>query len=83
MNTGETTETTGVLIESHNSSTIETTKFIPTLHELFVTFKNGATYMYNDFSKTDYDEFMNAESKGVHFGRVIRKNFTATKLEDI
>jgi hypothetical protein len=83
MNTEETTETTGVLIESHNSSIIETTKFVPNEQELFVSFKNGATYVYTEFSQADYDEFMNAESKGVHFGRVIRKNFTATKLEDI
>ena len=82
MNTEETTEKQGVLIETHNSSTIDTTKFVPNENELFVSFKNGATYVYNDFTQSDYDEFMAAESKGVHFGRVIRKTFTYTKLEE-
>ena len=82
MNTKETTQIPGFILESHNSSTIETTKFVPNEQELFVSFKNGATYIYNDFTQSDYDEFMAAESKGVHLGRVIKRNFEFTKLED-
>ena len=82
MNTEETSETTGILTEFHNSSIIETTSYHKNDSKLFVTFKTGATYEYVEFKDSDYEEFMNAESKGVHFGRVIRKNFTATKVED-
>jgi len=71
-----------IFTETHNSSTIDKTTYIPIVSELTVTFKNGASYMYPEFSQADYDDFMNSESKGSYFGKVIRKNFTATKLEN-
>lgn len=47
---------------------------------LFVRFKNGGHYSYENVSKELYEELMKAESKGKFFHANIRAKHKATKL---
>lgn len=50
--------------------------------KLFVTFKSGPTYIYEQFTEGDFEEFKNSESKGSHFNKKIKGSFECNKLEE-
>ena len=69
-------------IKTHEgSSTVHTTKYVFPEKELFVTFNNGATYVYTSVPEATYQEFMESESKGRFFSQNISREFEYTKLE--
>jgi hypothetical protein len=49
--------------------------------ELFVTFKNGSTYKYEDVPKNRYEQLMNCESIGKYFGEMIKNVYEFTKIK--
>lgn len=62
------------------SSNIEKVGFDKEDQLLEITFKSGGTYWYQLFSESDMAEFMNADSKGKHFHRFIKKQFSCIKV---
>lgn len=48
---------------------------------LRVRFKNGAEYDYSGVSADSFNEFLNAESVGAHFGKNIRGAYEYSKVE--
>lgn len=46
-----------------------------------VTFKSGKRYRYRNVSPQVFQDFMDADSKGSHFARVIRSQFEGEAVE--
>lgn len=49
-------------------------------HILYLRFRGGDVYRYFQFSQDDYEQFVNAESKGRHFLSNIRNCFSYERL---
>jgi hypothetical protein len=49
---------------------------------LVVEFKNGAEYSYKGINKSEYESFLNAESKGKHFIAEIRDKKEYSRNDD-
>ena len=47
---------------------------------LYLRFQSGDVYRYFDFSSDDYQQFLNAESKGRHFLSTIRNCFSYERM---
>jgi len=50
-----------------NSSLIEGSVYNEEAQELFIEFKNGGKYTFQEVSQKEYDDFCAAESQGVFF----------------
>jgi hypothetical protein len=48
---------------------------------LYVEFKGGKTFSYEDVSETKYHEFINSNSVGSFFARNIRNNHKASEVK--
>ncbi len=63
-----------------DSSLIKASVYHTEKRELWLKFKNGTSYVYEDVSYEEYNDFFMAESKGSHFAKHIKvKKYT--KLE--
>jgi hypothetical protein len=49
---------------------------------LFVRFKNGSLYSYEDVPKHLFDELLNSESKGKFFTNNIKKDYVFKKVTE-
>lgn len=49
-------------------------------HILYLRFRGGDVYRYFQFSPDDYQQFVNAESKGRHFLSNIRNCFSYERM---
>lgn len=47
---------------------------------MFIEFKNGICYAYQNVSYSHFQALINAESVGQHFNRWVKPNFNYTKL---
>ena len=56
-----------------SSSNIEAIGFDPALDELYVRFLKGGTYIYSNVSQYQFDEFVNAGSKGQWLDQNVKK----------
>lgn len=74
-----------VVIENllHDSSNILKTSYNHQTLQLFVTFKNGGVYYYNDVQPKTYLGLTEAESVGKYLNSVIKKDHTAVKMGSI
>lgn len=63
-----------VELTSVTSSTIDAFGYDPSLSELYVQFKSGATYTYSGVSESVYSELCEAES----FGKFLNSNIKGT-----
>lgn len=50
---------------------------------LYITFKRGDTYKYDEVSLDVYNQMVEASSVGKFFIANVRDNFTATKVESV
>lgn len=48
--------------------------------KIFIQFKNGVSYIYNDVKKQDIDEMNEAESIGKFMASLARKKYAFTKV---
>lgn len=48
---------------------------------LYVMFKSGGIYMYEDVDQSTYDDFISAESRGRYFAKVIKPNFSFIRIK--
>ena len=62
------------MMERVISSFIDQIGYDDTTEELFVRFKSGSTYKYDNIAEDVYDEFMDAISKGFFFNMNIKNN---------
>lgn len=56
------------------SSTVSQVAFNGRTRELLIIFNSGRTYAYSEVTEETFKEFLNADSKGTFFNRVIRKH---------
>ncbi len=49
-------------------------------HTLYLRFRSGEVYRYFEFPAEQYQDFLNAESRGRHFLRHIRHQFRYERL---
>lgn len=49
---------------------------------LFVRFKSGGLYTYNNFEKQTFDEFLNAKSIGAYFSKNIRNHYPTLLVQE-
>lgn len=47
---------------------------------LYVTFKNGSTFKYEDVPKSKYDKLLNSSSIGSYFIKNIKNNYSYSKI---
>lgn len=57
---------------NHKSSLIEKTEFNKETGVLKVKFTSGASYKYQILNQSDYDNFINSESRGKGFNQHIK-----------
>ena len=74
------TEKDGVVTANYDSTNILASKWNG--KDLTVIFKHGASYTYNDVTKTDYARFELAESQGAVLNSKI-KSYSYTKNDDV
>ena len=70
---------------TYESSTIDSSTYDFKTLELFVAFKSGTTYLYNNVSHLVYAEFRDSESQGKALNSLIKQNddISFEKLEDV
>lgn len=56
------------------SSTLSSSSYDYNRKELFITFKTGHTYLYKNVPKDLYNDFINSESHGSSFSKLIKNN---------
>jgi hypothetical protein len=61
-------------MEYVDSTGVEAIGFDSAARELWVQFKDGKTYVYSDVPEEVHTEFMQADSKGSYFNRVVKPN---------
>lgn len=49
--------------------------------ELFITFKNGSTFKYEDVPKVIYNNLMDSDSKGRYLNMYVKNIYTSTKIK--
>jgi hypothetical protein len=62
------------------SSNIASIGYHPKLKRLFVEFKSGGVYAYEDVAETVFHEFKGAKSAGGHFHGHVRGKYKERKL---
>lgn len=72
------TNTNGVIIEGilHNSSNVLKTSYNYNTKQLYVTFKKGDVYYYNNVESTTYEALKIAESVGTFINKSIKPQHT-------
>lgn len=63
------------------SSNIDAVGYDAEAKQLFILFKNGTSYRYDDVGYTVYDQLIKAESVGKTFNQFVKPNYSFTKLE--
>lgn len=64
-----------------SSSNLISVGYDPNSKTLEVEFREGRLYRYDQVPQRAYDDLMNAQSKGSHFHRHIRDNYSTTRLK--
>jgi hypothetical protein len=68
-------ETSELIVEAYYDSTnIIKSIFLPAKKSLFIIFKKGIVYSYQNIDEELYAEFENSKSQGVFFNEKIKKN---------
>lgn len=60
------------LLQTPESSSLKALRFSPDTDELYVKFKSGAVYRYEDVTMEEFAELTLAESRGKWFAQNIR-----------
>lgn len=68
-----------IIMQPVISSNIKAVGFSEKDKTMRVMFLNGGTYDAEGATKTDFDTFLAAKSKGVHFNKVLKKAFVWKK----
>lgn len=63
------------------SSQISYIGYEPEQSDLFITFKNGSTYMYKDVPKYMFDNLKGAKSVGEYFSNFIKNSYEFVKVK--
>jgi hypothetical protein len=63
-----------------NSSTITRVGYDENAQELYVEFKNGGLYLYQNVGSVEYDSFIHAPSLGQYLHYNIKPVYPCTKL---
>jgi hypothetical protein len=58
-----------------DSSSIEAIRYDSDNTELYVQFISGATYVYSNVDESTVAEFLDADSKGSYFNRIIKPSY--------
>ena len=62
------------------SSNLEEVGYDSGMSKLYVTFKSGSTYSYDDVEKQTFETLLEAPSKGSYFYWSIRMSYNYTKI---
>ena len=60
------------VMQGVNSSNIESVGYDDATEKMRVRFRNGKLYEYDGVSRSVYDEFLDSDSPGSYFARIIR-----------
>ena len=66
---------TNVIMTEVTSSNIQSIGYDDEVKSLYVTFKGGKTYEYENVPASVYDELSEAESVGKYFNQFIKNNY--------
>lgn len=69
-----------IVVASSNIEAIGHTENVDKKETLFIRFKNGSCYEYQDVPLKIYTDFLNSESKGRYFHQHISGQYSFTKL---
>ncbi len=69
-----------MVLEKVTSSTIDSIGYEPSSQMLFIRFKTGSIYGYEQVPVEDYDNLLNSASKGVFFSQNIRGRYNYIKI---
>jgi len=69
-----------LLVNYHNSSTIELSTFDDTKNILTIEFKNGTSYEYYDVSIDMYESLVSASSTGKFFLNHIKDSYAFSQI---
>lgn len=64
------------------SSMIAEVAYLEESKALYVRFKNGSLYSYENVPKTLFDDLLNSESKGKFLTEYIKKDYVFKKVEE-
>jgi hypothetical protein len=64
-----------VRMQAIESKAISAVGYDPARQVLRVTFRGGKSYEYLDVSPEDYDDFMDADSRGTYMNQVIKNKY--------
>jgi hypothetical protein len=70
-----------IQMQSVISSNISSAGFDAATGTMRVAFTSGGVYEAPSITQSDFDAFMAAKSKGVHFNKVMKRAFTWSKIE--
>lgn len=65
-----------------NSSNIDGISYLKGQGTLFILFKTKKLYKYNDVEIETYNNFLNSDSKGGYFSKLIREKYTFEMVSD-
>lgn len=70
-----------IQLEAVVSSNIAAVGFDAASGKMRVQFNNGSIYDAEGASQSDFDDFVSAKSKGVHFNKILKKAFTWKRFD--
>jgi predicted RNase H-like HicB family nuclease len=68
--------------ETDRSAAVKAVSYEPHRRELFVTFANGRTYVYDNVPSEVFEELKTANSKGAFFNREIRDRYSFREFSE-
>ncbi len=68
--------------ETDRSAAVKAVSYEPHKRELFVTFANGRTYVYDNVPSEVFEELKTANSKGAFFNREIRDRYSFREFSE-
>jgi len=70
-----------MVLESINSSNIESAGYDPTNNTMILKFRSGVFYEYLKVPELVYEHFKKADSKGAFFSQNIRNVYACNKID--
>lgn len=68
-------------ITTHRSSVIAATEYFPDARRLQIYFTNGEVYSFTQVPGLVYQEFLDADSKGIYFGTHIKEHYEFERVK--
>lgn len=75
--------TKDVVISHYDSSNLMVSEYNQLTKDLVISFKNGGVYKYDKVPATDYMRFEMADSQGKMLNKLIKPNYSFTRLDDV